>query len=287
MNESEFISALRKLPLHLGARGLQDDCAVLEIGDETLILTQDAMAEGTHWLPETDPFDIAWKLVATNLSDLAAKGAMPVGVLLGHSLGDRDERFLEGLQAILSKYDVRLLGGDTIRTESPRTLGLTAIGRASHSPVPSRIGAQIGDQVYITGTLGRALIGYENFGDGSENDLAFRRPTPRLSDGQKLASHVTAMMDISDGLLLDAFRLASASEVSIAMESAQIPVAAPERREECLRWGDDYELLFTLPSVANPPVRCTRIGTVEPQGFAPIILDSEPIVNSEGLGYQH
>ena len=287
MNETEFISALRQLPLHSGARGLEDDCAVLEIGNETLILTHDAMAEGTHWLPDADPFDVAWRLVATNLSDLAAKGADPVGVLLGHSLGDNDERFLEGLHAILTEYDVPLLGGDTLTTKSPRTLGMTAIGRATHTPVPSRSDAQIGDQVYVTGTLGRAMIGCENFGDGSENDLAFRRPTPLLAEGQSVAPYVNAMMDVSDGLLLDAFRMAEASRVSIAIDSSLVPIADEERRDECLRWGDDYQLLFTLPSDANPPVQCTRIGTVEPLGFAPIILDSEPIVNSEGLGYQH
>ncbi|WP_425388083.1 thiamine-phosphate kinase [Altererythrobacter ishigakiensis] len=275
---------MRKLPLHPGARGLEDDCAVLSIGNETLILTHDSMAEGTHWLPDADPYDIAWKLVASNLSDLASKGAEPIGVLLSHTLGMGDDRFLEGLHAILSEYDVPLLGGDTIKAEGPRTLGLTAIGRASQTPVPARSGAQIGDYVYVTGILGRAMLGFE--GDPAHLE-AYNRPVPSLSEGQALAQHVTAMMDISDGLLLDAFRMAQASEVTLSIESSKVPVAAPERSLDCLRWGDDYELLFTLPSSASPPVPSARIGTVEPHGFAPLVLDNEPIVNAEGLGYRH
>ena len=275
---------MRKLPLHPGARGLDDDCAILEIGNETLILTHDMMAEGTHFQEGGDLADAAWKLVAVNLSDLASKGAEPIGVLLGHSLGSGDERFLEGLHEALSAHDVPLLGGDTIKTTGKRTFGLTAIGRASHTPVPSRCGAQIGDQLYVTGLLGCAMLGFE--GD-PEHLAAYNRPTPRLSEGQALAPHVSAMMDISDGLMLDAFRMASASEVSIAIDSALVPVASNERRNECMRWGDDYELLFTLPFESEPPVDCMRIGTVEPQGFAPLIFDGNPIVNPEGFGYQH
>lgn len=242
------------------------------------------MAEGTHWLPDADPYDIAWKLVASNLSDLASKGAEPIGVLLSHTLGMGDDRFLEGLHAILSEYDVPLLGGDTIKADGPRTLGLTAIGRASHTPVPARSGAQIGDNIYVTGTLGRAMLGFE--GDPAHLET-YNRPVPRLSEGKALAPHVTAMMDISDGLLLDALRMAQASEVTLSIVSSEITVAAPQRRSDCLRWGDDYELLFTLPANVVSPVPCTRIGTVEPQGFARLVLDGEPIVNSEGLGYQH
>ena len=275
---------MRELPPHPGARELEDDCAVLEFGSETLILTHDMMAEGTHFRGDADMADVAWKLVAANLSDLAAKGAEPLGVLLGHSLGDQDGTFLLGLREVLETYAVPLLGGDTIKAKGKRTFGLTAVGRATHTPVPDRRAAEIGDAIYVTGTLGRAMLGYE--GD-PEHQVAYNRPAPRLSEGQALAPHVSAMMDVSDGLLLDAFRMAKASEVTIAIDSAKVPVAAPDRRNECLRWGDDYELLFALPADVNPPVKCSRIGTVEPLGFAPLVLDGEPIVNAEGLGYQH
>ena len=91
----------------------------------------------------------------------------------------------------------------------------------------------------------------------------------------------------ADGLLLDAFRMAEASEVSIAIDSAACPVVDPERRMECLTWGDDYQLLFTLPDGVEPPVAATRIGKVEPRGFAPLFVDGEPVTNREGLGYVH
>ena len=288
MNEADFIAALRALPLHPGARGLMDDCAVLEFGGEALVLTHDAMAEGTHFRSPADGgadmADVAWKLVATNLSDLAAKGAEPIAVLLGHALGEGDTAFLTGLEAALKAFAVPLLGGDSYSARGPRTFGLTAIGRATHTPVPARSGAQVGDTLYVTGTLGRAMLGFEG---RPEHLGAFNRPNPRLAEGQALAPLVSAMMDISDGLLLDAFRMAEASALTIAIDSAAVPVADPARREACMTWGDDYELLFTLPADITPPVPATRIGTVEPRGFAPLMLDGNPLVNPEGLGFQH
>src|SRR6478735_9585527 len=95
--EAAFIQSLRPLAHHPAARGLADDVAVLEVGTETLVLTHDMLVEGVHYLPGQDPADVAWKLVATNLSDLAAKGAEPVGVLLGYMFGSDDMRFVEGL----------------------------------------------------------------------------------------------------------------------------------------------------------------------------------------------
>ena len=284
MNEPDFIAALRALPLHPGARGLMDDCAVLAIGGETLVITHDMMAEGTHFRPDADMADVAWKLVATNLSDLAAKGADPVGVLLGHMLGRDDARFLAGLREALEAFDTPLLGGDTIAAAGPRALGLTAIGRATFTSVPARSGAQAGDGVYITGLVGRAMLGFEG---APAHRSAFDRPVPRLAEGQALAPHVTAMMDVSDGLLLDAFRMAEASGVTLALDPAAIPVVNPARFEECICWGDDYELLFTLPGGIALPVLAHRIGTVAPRGPAPLLLGQTPLGDPASLGYRH
>ena len=287
MGEGEWIAALRGLASHPAARGLADDAAVLEIGGETLVLTHDMLVEGVHVLPGADPADIAWKLVATNLSDLAAKGAEPLGVLLGYMLGEDNQRFAAGLEEILEHFEVPLLGGDTVSGGPPRAFGLTAIGRATHRPVPSRGGAQPGDTLWLTGELGAAMMGFEALRDGTGADsTAYRRPYPRLAEGRALAPHVTAMMDVSDGLLLDAWRMAEASAVTLAIDSGAVPVAAPEdRRLDALRWGDDYELLFTLPGGTSPPVPATRIGSVLLSDDASLLLDGEP---PEGpLGYQH
>ena len=116
---------------------------------------------------------------------------------------------------------------------------------------------------------------------------AYARPLARVAEGAALAPHVTAMMDVSDGLLLDAFRMAEASEVSIAIDTAACPVADPARRMECLGWGDDYELLFTLPAGVSCPVNARQIGKVEPRGFASLFVDGEAITNAQGLGYTH
>ncbi len=284
MTETEFLAALKALPLHKGARGLADDCALIEIGGETLIINHDLMAEGTHFRPEADLADVAWKLVAINLSDLASKGAEPIGILLGHSLGGNDQRFIQGLQAVLTAYNIAILGGDTIAATGASTYSVTALGRATSKTVPSRSSAKIGDSVFVTGTLGCAMLGFEGHSRFIE---AFSRPQPRVTEGQALAGHVNAMMDVSDGLLLDIFRIAEASGVSIEIDSAAVPVADNSRRHECMIWGDDYELLFTLPPGIKPAAKATAIGTVEPRGFVPLFVDGEPIANADGLGYQH
>ncbi len=287
--EAAFIEMLRALAHHPAARGLADDAAMLEIGGETLVLTHDMLVEGVHFLPTADWADVAWKLVAANLSDLAAKGAEPLGVLLGFMLGSGGERFAEGLADVLAHYGVPLLGGDTVAGGPPRAFGLTAIGRATYRPVPSRAGAQAGDALWVTGRLGAAMLGFETLRDRTGADSTpYRRPLARLAEGQALAPLATAMMDVSDGLLLDTWRIAEASQVSVAIDGGAVPIATPEeRRFDALRWGDDYELLFTLPAGTEPPVPATRIGSVEPRGFVPLFLDGEPIANSDGLGYEH
>ena len=287
--EFAFIDALRALASHPAARGLKDDTAVLEVGAETLVLTHDMMVEGVHFLEDADLADVAWKLVASNLSDLAAKGALPLGVLLGHMLGEGDRRFVEGLEEVLEHYDVPLLGGDTSAGGPPRCYGLTAIGSASHTPVPSRAGAQPGEGIFVTGPLGGAMLGFKALRDRSgEDSTAFRRPIARLAEGQALAPHVTAMMDISDGLLLDAARMARASGVTMAIEGAAVPLCSDAAAlNEALRWGEDYQLLFTAPKSTALPIPAHRVGTVREASQAPIRLDGMPLSEADGLGYEH
>lgn len=287
--EQAFIDSLRALARDPAARGLSDDTAVIEFGGEALILTHDMLVEGVHTFPGQDAADIAWRLVATNLSDLAAKGAEPVGVLLGYMLGPDDRRFAEGLEEALSRWRVPLLGGDTVSGGPPRSWGLTAVGRAVHRPVPSRSGARPGDMVYVTGPLGGAMSGFEALRDGTGADASrYLRPMARLSEGQELAPHVSAMMDISDGLLLDAWRMGQASGVTLALDASAVPLAVAERRRaDALRWGDDYELLFTAPAGIELPIRAAAIGKIVLRGAAPLMLDGQPMSGPENLGYSH
>ena len=285
------------------ARGLLDDTAVIKLGAETLILTHDMMAEDVHWLPTADAADIAWKLVSVNLSDLAAKGARPLGVLLGFMLGDDswDRRFAEGLQAALAHYDVPLLGGDTVSNRGDkRALGMTAIGAASFTPVPARSGAQPGDVLYVTGTLGDALAGFEMAEVGLEGAAslmsAYHRPVAKLAEGQAFARLVTAMMDVSDGLLIDAERMASASKVQISIDLACIPLSAPYRQQrgdslesrlQAASWGDDYQLLFTAPAGLELPITATAVGLVSSGSGLSLTDGGTPIPLPATLGYQH
>jgi thiamine-monophosphate kinase len=294
---------MRAMATDPAARGLLDDTAAIDLGSETLILTHDMMAEGVHWLPSTDPADVAWKLVAVNLSDLAAKGARPLGVLLGFMLGDDDwdRRFAAGLKAALAHYIVPLLGGDTVSNRGDkRALGLTAVGAATHCPVPSRSGARPGDVVYVTGTLGDALAGFElveaGYNQPSRLVDAYHRPFARLADGQQLAPVVSAMMDVSDGLLLDAQRMASASGVRINIDLALLPLSEDYRRMrgdgldsrmQAASWGDDYQLLFTAPETATLPVAATSIGTVIAGADIALFDGDTAIPSPPSLGYQH
>jgi thiamine-monophosphate kinase len=287
--EEGLIAALRAIATHPAARGLADDTAVLEVGSETLILTQDSMVEGIHYLPEQDMADVAWKLAATNLSDLAAKGAEPLGVLYTHMLGENDARFIDGLAEVLAEYHVPLLGGDTVSANGPRCFSLTAIGRASHIPVPSRSGAKPGDAVYLTGPIGDAMMGFECLQGGPNHETAaYRRPVPLLGQGRELAPLVSAIMDVSDGVLLDVSRMADASNVTIGIDRSAVPIAAPEsRRDDALRWGDDYQLLFTGPSDTAWPIAVHQIGEVQARSAEALLVDGLAPDPGGILGYRH
>ena len=293
--ETRFIALMRALAVNPAARALADDAAVIPFGNETLVMTHDMMVEGVHWLRGQDEADIAWKLIATNMSDLAAKGAEPVGVLLGYALGPDDARFALGLGEALAAFGVPLLGGDTVSAPiGGRSHGLTALGRATTRAVPARSGAKAGDVVWITGPVGAAMLGFEALRDEIAGGItgvdttAFRRPMARLREGRALAPLVSAMMDVSDGLLIDAQRMAVASGVTLAITTAMVPFpkSLPRGRErDAMTWGDDYELLFTLPGDQVPPCPANAIGQVQTFRGNSILLDDA--VPQGRLGYQH
>ncbi|WP_447752034.1 thiamine-phosphate kinase [Sphingopyxis fribergensis] len=284
MSEADFIARLRAIATDPAARGLADDAAEWE----GLVLTHDMIVEGIHFLPDDTPQDIAWKLVAVNLSDLAAKGAAPVGVLVGYSLGDEawDAAFVEGLDLVLRRFGVLLLGGDTVRVPAgaPRSFGLTAIGRAPPGGAPSRGGARPGDQIWVTGTIGNAGLGLAmRLGQEDANETclaAYKRPQPQLTFGQAVVPHVHAMMDVSDGLLIDARRMAEASGCQFGLMLESIPLSAAllavrpdvlDTRLAAATAGDDYQLLFTADPAAAVAIREIAAGlniAVTPLGHA-------------------
>lgn len=280
MTEAEFIDLLRMLPLHSGALGLADDAARLA---GQFVVTTDTLVEGVHFLPDDPPGDVAWKLLAVNLSDLAAKGVRPVAVLLNYPLSgdDWDGAFVAGLDAALRTFGITLLGGDTVSLPpgAPRVLTLTAFGEGAGV---ARSGARAGDGLWVTGTIGRAGLGLA--GDPAHRD-AYRRPQPRLAEGVALAPLVHSMMDVSDGLLIDAARMAAASGLAVTVELNRVPVAGEPLA--AVTAGDDYELLFALPPGAPPPVAAARIGTFAAGGGLTLTEAGHQVPLPDRLGWLH
>ncbi|WP_340314185.1 thiamine-phosphate kinase [Rhizorhabdus argentea] len=263
-DERRLIDALRGLATHPGARALLDDAAVLPapIGRD-LVFTHDMLVEGVHYLPGDPPGDVAWKLLAVNLSDLAAKAAEPIGVLMGYGLTgarDWDAAFVAGLERALAHFGVPLLGGDTVAQPSgdARVLGLTAIGQVAPGGAPDRRGAQPGDLLFVTGTIGDAGLGLRIASGEIEGPRrllkAYRLPMPRLVEGRVLGGLAHAMADVSDGLLIDAQRMAAASGLAVEIDLDALPLSAEARgfgedrgaRLAAATAGDDYQLLCAV-----------------------------------------
>ncbi len=296
---------MRALATDPAARGLVDDAAVLETGGSAIVLTHDMLVEGVHYLPDDPPADVAWKLVAVNLSDLAAKGARPMGVLLGFTLGDADwdRAFADGLGQVLGAFGIPLLGGDTVSAPA-RVLGLTAIGRAERVP-PNRSGAAPGDQLWVSGTIGDGGAGLKALREGldaPELVERYRNPRPRLEAGERLAPLVSAMMDVSDGLLIDTARMAEASGCAAAIDLDAVPLSAPylallgEARLAAATAGDDYELLFAAGPAQAPVILAlseeiglpfSRIGAFATGAGISLTERGTPVALPERLGFEH
>ncbi len=306
--ESDLLTLLRSLAPHPAARGLADDIALLG----QLALTHDTIVEGVHYLPDDPPESVGWKLATVNLSDLAAKGAEPRGCLLSLTArGDTDweTRFLRGLHDACTRFGLPLLGGDTVAlpAHAPRVLGLTALGRTG-TQVPSRAGGSPGDRLWLVGTLGDAAAGLallraDPHATGPLVET-YRRPQPLLAEGQALASHASAIMDVSDGLLLDASRLAQASGCGLTLNLDAIPLspayrdARGETREARLfaaTGGDDYALLAAFPPAFDPALTLSKgtcgniacVGELTENGVFVLADALGDIPLPERLGYEH
>ncbi len=299
---------------HSAALGLVDDAAVLDppAGCE-LVIAKDAMVESVHFLPDDPPDTIAGKLLRVNLSDLAAMGADPLGYLLVIARARRtDDAFLrsfaKGLARDQERFGLTLLGGDTVSTSGPLSLSLTIIGTVPKGTAIRRSGAMADDQIWVSGTLGDAAIGLRLLnGLAAPDEIGlplidrYRTPLPRLALGQALRGLATAAIDVSDGLLADLGHIAEASGLAGEIEAAALPLSAegksiPGARMSALTGGDDYELLFTVPSERAGELKdlaheidlpLTRIGRMsEGSGVTVRDEDGNPI-KAGPSGWQH
>jgi thiamine-monophosphate kinase len=299
------------LATHPGARGLTDDCAYLSLPpDEELVLKADAVVAGVHFLADAAPGHVAQKALRVNLSDLAAKGARPLGYLQTMALprGIDDawiEAYAAGLAADQARYAVPLLGGDITATDGPLSISITMLGAVPRGQAPLRSGARPGDRVFVTGTIGDALLGLAvhrgAYAPAPVEDRAFLvdrydLPQPRLQEGRALLGIAKASADISDGLVADFDHIADASVVGIEIDAVRVPLSPAARRAvaadavwlpRLLTAGDDYEIAFT--ATADPPLaaNATEIGrVVAGQGVVVRDASGRPIAFDK-IGYTH
>lgn len=293
------------------ALGLKDDAALIEASAEPLVATVDMLVAGVHFFADDAPGLIARKALRVNLSDLAAKGAAPVGFLLSLALPDGWtnewlEAFAAGLADDARAYAAPLIGGDTTATPGPLTISITALGRTPR--FAPRTGARPGDALYVSGTIGDAALGLALRRDpGLAARLSpqmreylldrYLLPRPRLDLVPLLRAHATAAMDVSDGLAGDLAKLCRASGVSAVVEAPLVPFSgaaraviaqAPDLFATALTGGDDYEILFTAAPGFTPPSGVARLGEIVAGDGAPLFLDGtkKPLIFTR-LSFSH
>ena len=268
---------------HPGALGLTDDVAVITPPPGfDLVITTDGVISGVHFFPDDPPASVAKKALRANLSDLAAKGAAPLGFLLAIALpGDLDEAWLaafaQGLGEDAEHYGCALLGGDTDRTPGLASVSITALGLVPQGTMVRRSGAKAGDVVVVTGTIGDAALGLRLRRDpavAQRWDLSttlteylldrYLLPQPRHAMAESLRRYASAAMDVSDGLVGDLAKLCRASRVAVDVEQARVPLsdaattallAEPALIETILSGGDDYEIVATVSPDRLEPMK--------------------------------
>ena len=310
---------------HAGAFGLRDDAAVVDVSaGQQLVVTTDALVENVHYLPDDPPLDIACKALRCNLSDLAAMGATPRGFTFAMALSsirditENDGRisyFSNGLRRDIQKWDCPLIGGDSVTSPGPEMLSVTAFGELPIGTALRRNGAQPGDRIFVSGSIGDAALGLrlrrDDVGHGLSHQAAaflinrFHLPQPRVALGGGLRGVASACLDISDGLLQDLRHICAASGVGANVHMAALPVSAAARSAlkdammteiGLLSGGDDYELLFTAPASAVGAVtaagaaantKITDIGEITEEPTVQVLDQNHKAVEITSWGYRH
>lgn len=294
--------------------GIGDDAAVVQVplGKELLVST-DVLNIGVHFPLETSPFDIGYKSLAVNLSDMAAMGAVPCWVTLSLSLPEENADWLEGFSRgfaqLANQHQVQLIGGDT--TKGPLSISVTIMGLADKGRARLRSAAKPGDLIAITGSIGDAALGLDcllNDLDMSEEDRSFcisrlNQPTPRVSVSGLLAPYVNAMIDISDGLVADLQHILDESHCGAVLYVEKLPLSSAGQQYirqtqdwvRMLSGGDDYELCFSfakenlhdIEAIAQQMnLALTVIGYIESEPHMQLLLNGEAYTAAR-KGYDH
>lgn len=291
-----------------------DDAAVIDLDPGSqLVVSADMLVAGRHFLVDDTPFDIGYKALAVNLSDLAAMAARPRWVTLAIALPEADDawvaQFARGFLDLAREHDVDLVGGDT--TRGPLTIAVQIMGEVAAGRALRRDGARAGDDLWVTGTLGDAALGLAQIQGGRrlspDHEAAALgrhfRPSPRVAFGRALGAVASACIDVSDGLVADVGHVARRSGVHIAIDWPSVPLhraIAHDRgdavvRAAALSGGDDYELVFTAPVSRREAVAAlsagiglpaTRCGRVEPGEGVVVLNEGAPMLLAQ-QGYDH
>lgn len=318
MGEFDLIARYFTRPARRNPLGVGDDCALLQPAPGMqLAVSTDMLLEGRHFLSTVDPRALGHKALAVNLSDLAACGARPLACTLSLALPSIDEAWLagfaEGLFALADAHDCELVGGDT--TRGPLAINITVFGEVPAGQALLRSGAQAGDDLWVSGTLGDARLALEAFrGTVALPQEVFaaartrlERPQPRVALGLALRGIASAAIDISDGLLGDVAHVLERSGAGASIDAACAPrlldavrdgwTLAPERIEELVfAGGDDYELAFTAPAARRADVEAAarqantavaRIGRIEPQPGLRLLDPQGHAVRRSFAGFDH
>ncbi len=303
-----------------GGLGLVDDAALVDCAPgQRLVLTADAIVAGVHYFPEDPPDLVARKLLRVNLSDLAAMGARPLHYVLTTALPTELgpewlAGFAKGLAEDQRRYGIDLLGGDSVGTRGPAVLSLTAIGEVAAGREVRRSGAEPGDVVWVSGSIGDAFLGLGVL-RGAHPDLSrqhreylvgrFRLPEPRTELGPRLCGTAHAMIDVSDGLVADLGHICETSGTAAVIEMSRLPLSPAARsvvERSCgtlprlAAAGDDYELLFAAPAGATEAILAfssllqipvTRIGWIEAGTGVRLVDDDGRAIPVDLAGYRH
>lgn len=245
-----------------GALNLSDDMAIFsKDGTTDYVITTDAMVEGSHFLENSIPETIAARLLASNLSDIASAGGVPKFYLLNGSISSKtDEKWLKAfadkLSRIQKEFKVHLIGGDTVKSEDKLFFSATVVGEVRKNCALLRSGAKVGDDIYVSGSIGEAYIGLKIL-EGEMSEFSYEDknyfinryidPKPRIQLGNAIAPFANSCTDISDGFIIDLENICKASGVSAKLDKYLIPVAYKDKIfDEQISAGDDYELIFTV-----------------------------------------
>ncbi len=305
-----------------GTFGLRNDAALLpSLPGSSIVVTADSLASGVHFRPQDPPELVAKKCLRVNLSDLAAMGAKPLGYLLNLALprGENEDwvrRFSAGLAEDQAEFGISLYGGDTVATDGPLLITVTAFGATPEGRALDRGTAEAGDLIYVSGSLGDAALGLAAFNaqlpdldEASAERLRDRYllPRPRVALGQRLLREglASAAMDVSDGLVADLGHIAKASGLGAEVRAANLPLSAaaagvmelrPDLSASILGGGDDYELLFTLAQERAEDIAklaldlelpLTCIGKMLPGEGVTVLGPDQKVIEVDKPGWNH